>query len=218
MSIRGLRLSVSVMAVAMVCGLLIGCGGRGDSALTKDNPGINDLNVVVAFGDSITLGSQCSCVPYPARLSAMIGKVVYNTGVGGSKAESSVGRTQQAINKYHPAYMLILYGINDIIHSHNVNGILGALNQIVLICKQNNVVPVLATYPIPIAGHQLFGFNTMLLNEGIRTIATAYGIRCVDLEKELAGEPDPTAQGFVISNPALYEPDGLHPNDEARKS
>ena len=72
---------------------------------------------------------------------------IYNTGVGGSRAQDNVGRTQSAIDKYHPAYMLILYGINDIIHSHGVAPTIGAVNQMVLVCKQNNVVPVVATYP-----------------------------------------------------------------------
>ena len=207
-----LRLATSVLSTIMVCGILVGCGQGEERPLTNDNPGLNDLNTVVAFGDSITQGSECSCVPYPARLSGLIGKIVYNTGVGGSRATANVGRTQTAINKYHPAYMLILYGVNDVIHGHNINNILGALNQMVLICKQNNVVPVLATYPIPIAGHSLFAYNTEMLNAGIRTIAEAEGIKCVDLEQEFALD-DPAASDFIVPDPFLYEPDGLHPND-----
>ena len=206
------RLGGSVVSVALVFGLLAGCGG-GDSKLENKNPGLNDLNVVVAFGDSITQGSECRCVPYPARLSGLIGKIVYNTGIGGSEAGSNVGRTQSAINKYHPAFMLILYGVNDVIMGRNVNGILGALNQMVLICKQNNVVPVLATYPVPIAGHKLFAYNTIMLNNGIRTISSANGIPYVDLERDFSMGEDPANSNWVVPNPLLYEPDGLHPND-----
>ena len=204
---------VSAISVTLMCGLLAACNNGGDSGLSNKNPGANDLNVVVAFGDSITQGGECRCVPYPARLSGMIGKIVYNTGIGGSEAASNVGRTQSAINKYHPAFMLILYGVNDVIMGHNVNGILGALNEMVLICKQNNVVPVLATYPVPIAGHKLFAYNTIMLNNGIRTISEANDIHCVDLEKEFGGEEDPANPDWVVPNPLLYEPDGLHPND-----
>ena len=83
------------------------CKGGGDSEgpLTNSDPGINDLNVVVAFGDSITQGSECPCVPYPARLSGLIGKVVYNTGVGGSRATANINRTQQAINNQYNAFV-----------------------------------------------------------------------------------------------------------------
>ncbi len=212
MNAQRLRLSISFLSTCLLVGLLGGCGG-GDEPLSNDNPGVNNLDVVVAFGDSITQGSECRCVPYPARLSAAIGKIVYNTGVGGSQAQSSVGRTQSAINKYHPAFMLILYGVNDVIMGSNVNSILGALGQMVNICKQNNVVPVLATYPVPIAGHKLFAYNTIMLNNGIRTIAAANGIRCVDLESEFSNGSDALNPNWVTTNPLLMQSDGLHPND-----
>ncbi|HPT16907.1 MAG TPA: SGNH/GDSL hydrolase family protein, partial [Kiritimatiellia bacterium] len=170
MTARRARFSVSNLAAVFLIGLLAGCGDDGDSSLTNNNPGLNDLNVVVAFGDSITQGSECSCVPYPARLAGLIGKVVCNTGVGGSNASANVDRTQQAINKYHPAFMIILYGVNDVIHGDATEGIAAALAQMVLICKQNNVVPVLMTYPRPILGHNLFAGGTVSLNRSIRAL------------------------------------------------
>jgi lysophospholipase L1-like esterase len=190
-----------------------GCGTYEEDKLSNDNPGINSLNVVVAFGDSITQGSECSCIPYPKRLAGLIGKTVYNTGVGGSKATSNIGRTQSVINQYHPAYMLILYGINDVIHSYYTVTILPAIRQMASICKQNNVVPVLATYPIPIAGHHLFAGGALRLNAGIRSIAEEEGLECVDLEKEFALAPDSTDPALAGADPALMEADGLHPND-----
>jgi lysophospholipase L1-like esterase len=189
---------VSVLALVF---LLAGCGGGSDGGLTNKNPGDNDLNVVVAFGDSITKGSECPCTPYPARLSPMIGKIVYNTGVPGSRAQNSVDRTQSAINKYRPAFMLILYGINDIIMSFGIDGTVASINQMVVICKENSVVPVLATYPLPIEGRALFAYNVSLLNDGIRQVAKAEGIKLVDLEKEFREDP------------SLYMGDGLHPNE-----
>ena len=212
MNIQRFRLSGSTWAIALAMGLLAGCGS-GDSSLSNNNPGLNDLNVVVAFGDSITQGSECSCAPYPARLSALIGKVVYNTGVGGSQALENVGRTQTAINKYHPAFMFILYGVNDIIHGDSAAGVAGAIAQMVLICKQNNVVPVLLTYPRPILGHQLFAGGTLALNRSIRQIASTEGIKCVDLEQEFSLGPDPLFPEWPTTDPALMGPDGLHPND-----
>ncbi len=212
MNVRRFRGLGSTGAMALVLGLLVGCGG-GDSALENNNPGNNDLNVVVAFGDSITQGSECSCVPYPARLAGLVGKIVYNTGVGGSTASDNVGRTQEAINKYHPAFMFILYGVNDIIHSSNAGSAAGALNQMVAICKRNNVVPVLMTYPRPILGHQLFAGGVITLNKNVRMIAAAEGIKCVDLEKEFSSGADPLYPEWPTTDPALMGPDGLHPND-----
>ena len=53
--------------------LLAGCGSDGDSALSNGNPGLNDVNVVAAFGDSITLGNQCDCPAYPTRMGTLTG-------------------------------------------------------------------------------------------------------------------------------------------------
>ncbi|NCA81901.1 MAG: hypothetical protein EOM72_04065 [Opitutae bacterium] len=194
---------LSVVWTSLFAVFWAGCGGSGHgSGLRNKDPGDNDLNVVVAFGDSLTNGSECECPPYPRRLETLIDKVVRNTGVSGGKASDNIGRTQEAIDKYHPAFMLILYGVNDIILSSEISTIVDALDQMVVICEKNNVVPVLATYPEPIEGRALFAPRTLLLNEGIREIAKMHGIKCVDLEREFDADPD------------LYEPDGLHPNDE----
>jgi len=196
-----------------VAGLFGACGSDGDGPLENKNPGDNDLNVVVAFGDSLTEGSDCDCVPYPPRLASLIGKTVHNEGEEGSKAEDNVGRTQDAINAHHPAYMIILYGVNDIIRGNGVDSILPALNEMVSICKRNSVVPVLMTYPVLTYDHEFFAGGALALNAGIRAIAKAEGIRCVDLEKEFSAGDDPAFPGWPLPDYALYEPDGLHPND-----
>jgi len=206
------RLVVSVLSVTVVLGMLVGCGG-GDKALSNGDPGINDVNAIDAFGDSLTQGGQCSCAPYPGRVSLLVGKIVYNSGQGGSRIASGVGRVQSTINQYHPGFMFVLYGMNDVIHGGNMANTLGGLNQIVAICKQNQVVPVLATYPVPIKGHSLFAWGTIQLNEGIRAIADAEGIKCVDLEHEFAAPSDPAFPDLITSDPSLLVADGLHPND-----
>ena len=191
-----------ILGVVCLAFLLAGCGGGGGGGgLSNDDPGSNDINVVVAFGDSLTQGTSCSCLSYPSRLGPMITKTVVNTGVSGSMAAENVDRTQSAIDRFHPAFMLILYGVNDLVHSASVSAVEEALDQMVLICKQSNVVPVLATYPEPIQDHQGFAPRVLALNQRIRAIASSRGIECVELESEFA------------ANPLFYEEDGLHPND-----
>ena len=182
-------------------GLLTACGGGDGGGLSNKNPGDNDVGVVAAFGDSITAGSECACTPYPARLGGMISKSVPNYGISGSVATENVGRAKSVIDQCHPGFMLILYGVNDVIHGHGIDGIISALDQMVETCKSNHVVPVLATYPQPITGHAIFGPRTRTLNEEIRNLASAKGIHCVDLQKEFNASPE------------FYEADGLHPND-----
>jgi len=194
------RIQILVLAVWIVG--LVGCGSGGGGGLGNPDPGDNDLNSVIAFGDSLTKGSECPCVPYPRRLADYIKKTVHNTGVPGSYAIDNVSRTQEAIDKYPSAFMLILYGVNDIVRGDEVLSISKALEQMVDICKKNHVVPVLATYPEPILDHALFAPRTLLLNESIRELAAAEGIKLVDLEREFG------------SDESLYEPGGLHPNSK----
>ena len=170
MNHRPFRFLLSVLWI----GGLVGCGGGGvDSGLQNSDPGSNNLSVVVAFGDSITQGSQCRCVPYPARLAALIGKTVINTGVGATISTENIDRNQAAIDRFQPAFMLILYGVNDVIHSYEINSIVEALDRMITICEASHVVPVLATYPEPIQDHAIFAPRTLHLNLRIRELATA---------------------------------------------
>jgi acyl-CoA thioesterase-1 len=196
-----MRKPIRALAVCSCFALLTACGGGGDGGLTNKNPGNNNVDVVAAFGDSITIGSQCSCTPYPARLAGMISKSVPNYGIGGSMAIENIDRTRTIIAKSHPGFMLILYGVNDVIHGKGTSSIISALSQMVDICTSNHVVPVLATYPEPIRGHAVFAPRTRSLNEQIKSLASSKGIHCVDLQKEFN------------ANPEFYEQDGLHPND-----
>ena len=199
MGARRIRL---VLLAAMIAGLA-GCGGDGndDNGLKNDDPGDNNPDVIVAFGDSLTHGNACACPSYPVRLATLTGKTVYNTGVGGTLATENIERAQGAIDRFHPAFMLILYGVGDVIHGFASSAIVAALGRMIDICAENHVVPVLATYPEPFGDHGAFAAGTLQLNVRIRELAAARGIRCVDLEPEFAANSD------------LYESDGLHPND-----
>ena len=195
----------------LLAGWLAGCGG-GDSGLSNSDPGNNDLNVVAAFGDSITMGNMCSCTPYPARLAGLIGKTAVNAGIHGTMASESVERTQAVIGQNRPAFMLILYGVNDVIHGKGSIGAVRSLREMVEICRQNHVVPALATYPIPFGSHGVFAEGTRALNLGIRALAEELQVPCVDLEVEFRETADPL-DSLSVTDRSLMQDDGLHPND-----
>ena len=203
------RLSAFILGAALAGGLVsAGCGGGGGGGgLSNDDPGDNDLNVVMAFGDSLTAGE--SQPAYPAILSGLIGKTVTNDGVYSSTAAAGSSRCSGIISKRKGAFMLILYGINDILYGRGTTEVTGSLESIVKTCQNNHVVPVLATYPIPIHSHELYAGATYRLNSSIRALASSYGIKCVDLEKEFLDGSDPDA--------SLYMEDGLHPNSEGNQ-
>lgn len=190
-----------VMTLVALCGFWTGCDSGGSSGLTNKDPGNNDLNTVVAFGDSITQGNHCPCASYPSRLNGMVDKRFINSGIAGSRVKEGVSRAPSVIRAHQPAFFLILYGVNDVIHGSDPSAIINGLSQMVAICRENNVVPVLATYPMPITDHGVFAGPTLVLNAEIRTLAKTVGVRYVDLEREFE------------ANPAFYLRDGLHPND-----
>ncbi|MGD9612154.1 MAG: SGNH/GDSL hydrolase family protein, partial [Kiritimatiellia bacterium] len=167
---------------------LVGCGGGG-GGLSNENPGANDVRVVAAFGDSLTMGNVCACAPYPARLAGLIGKTVVNAGINGTMAREGVNRIQGVLAGNRPGFLLILYGVNDGIHGQSLDGTVAALRKMVATCRDGQVVPVLATYPIPFGGHGAFADRTIALNAGIRALAKELRVPCVDLEKEFAGSP-----------------------------
>jgi lysophospholipase L1-like esterase len=206
---RSIRFLALLLCATLAAGLFAaGCGGGGGGGgLSNDDPGDNDLNVVMAFGDSLTAGEVQPA--YPAILSGLIGKTVSNDGTYGATAAAAAGRAGRVIDKRKGAFMLILYGVNDIMFGRSTSAIAGSLEKVVTTCKSKHVVPVLATYPIPINGHQIFAGATHRLNDAIRELAARHGIFCVDLEKEFmdGGDPDPT----------LYLDDGLHPNAEGNQ-
>lgn len=199
------------LATFSAAALLAGCGDGGDG-LSNKNPGENDVRMVVAFGDSLTQGNICSCAPYPSRLAGLIGKTVANAGIHGTMAREGVNRIPDVIADHRPGFLLILYGVGDVIHGRGSDGTWAALRDMVAICRTNQVVPVLATYPIPFGGHGAFADGTRGLNAGIRALAKELRVPCVDLEKEFAGAPDPVT-GLAKADPDLMENDGLHPND-----
>lgn len=196
------------LCVPSLCALLLCACGGDSSGLYNRDPGDNDPNTVCCFGDSIT--ANVSGGPsYPERFAALVGMTVYNEGVSGSTAAYGASRASTVIRRRKPAYMLVLYGVNDILFYRSVSSVVDSLSSIVSTCQNNHVLPVLATYPVPIRSHAIFAGSVRRLNESIRALADERGLECVDLEKEFShnGEPDP----------ALYLDDGLHPTPEGNQ-
>ncbi len=211
MTIPSIRTFARVCSRALcftpLCALLCACGGDSSGLYNRD-PGDNDPNTVCCFGDSIT--ANVSGGPsYPERFAALVGMNVCNEGISGSTASYGASRVSSVIQRRKPAYMLVLYGVNDILFYRSVSDVRSSLASIVSTCQDRHVLPVLATYPVPIASHAIFAGSVRRLNEAIRELAGERGLECVDLEKEFShnGEPDPS----------LYLPDGLHPTPDGNQ-
>lgn len=193
----------SVIAAALMITLLSGCednGGIGDG----HDFGANDSNLYVALGDSITVGN--SGTSYPAELSALLGKSVINAGSDGSESGDGALRVGSILNNSHPGYLLILYGVNDVIMGEYIEDIIGNLRLIIQSAKANKTIPVIATYPSVFGVHIMFFGGVSALNSAIRSLASSENITLVDLES-----------AFGNPNTQYMDGDGLHPNAEGYK-
>lgn len=184
--------------------LFTGCSG-GDNITGPSPPdiGSNNPNVIVAMGDSITKGNFDSAgVPYPARLAGITGKTVINEGRGGEMSGEGAARAANVLAFYKPAYLLILYGANDVSRGRSANTIIENLRTIIQAAKANQTRPIIANLTPLYGSHAAFQGAVNALNPLIQQLAFEEGADFVDL-----------ASAFG-NNRSLLLADGLHPSDE----
>lgn len=191
--------NIRCLLILLLSAAMVGC----EDDDNDHDFGSNDPNVYVAMGDSITSGLGYSSVePYPAKLSAMLGKTVINKGHGGDL--SSDGRTDvnSILATYKPGYLLILYGANDIIYGYGADHIIANLRAIIQAAKTNKTIPVIATLTPAFGSHAYMAGGINDLNAGIREMAAEEGVSVADMDSAFGGNSN-----YMLS-------DGLHPNDK----
>lgn len=192
---KGIRLTL-ILAIAAV---MIGC----EDDDSDHDFGNNNPDLYVAMGDSITSGlGYSSEEPYPAKLSAMLGKTVINNGHGGDTSSDGRSDVNSVLTSYKPGYLLILYGANDIIYGYDTDHIIANLRAIIQAAKENKTIPVVATLTPAFGSHSYMADAITELNSQIRQMAAEEGVVVADLYSAFGGNSD-----YMLS-------DGLHPNDE----
>lgn len=189
------------LAIPCLMTLMGGCEGGGGGGGSAHDFGDNDPNVIACLGDSITEGYLlASADSYPAQLAAITGKTVYNRGVGGSRTFEGVSAVGTVLNRYTPGYLLILYGVNDLIHGASQDSIITNLRTMIQAAKANSTVPVIATLTPTYDSHTWVADDVIALNGQIRTMAAEEGVDVADLEAAF----DADASLILV--------DGLHPS------
>ena len=191
-----------ILILPIVAGLL-GCEGESDD----HDFGDNDPNIYIAMGDSITsgYGLDSPSEAYPTLLSGMLGKPVYNDGVDGTFSSYGASQVTSVLNTYKPGYLLILSGVNDLIHSYSVDSIVDNLRFIIQTAKNNKTIPVIATLTPVFDSHSFIEGNIIELNTRIRKLAAEENIHVADLENTFKWDP------------AYLNSDGLHPNSQGHE-
>lgn len=185
------------------------CGVTADRATANARP-------VVAFGDSITWGwgIPANCLnpsdegdvrpalhlqgprdeTYPAVLSRTTGRLVLNYGWPGEQTSAGLARLPGVIRAAHPSTVLLLEGVNDILHGHRSPAqIVRNLQLMIRVAHTRVVVATL----LPVYGEYAWARPEIWdTNARIRRLR---GVRVVDLAQAFAGRRD------------LLGPDGVHP-------
>ncbi len=191
-------------ALAAAVGMA-GCEGSSESHIWDGHDfGSNDANLYIAVGDSITSGYGLESVAeaYPSKLSGMLGKSVVNHGVQGSESWYGAENVYSVLGTYKPGYLLILYGVNDLILAHDRDSILTNLRTMVSAAKANQTIPVLATLTPVFEWYTVIEGEVAALNASIRLMGAEENVHIVDLERAFNWNSD------------YMDADGLHPNSQ----
>lgn len=216
------RLAVTLVLPALCMGLLCGCDDNTPVIVTPPTPppdfGDNDRAVCVAMGDSITVGHNgpdANLSGYPEVLGPMLGRTIVNEAIDGSDTGDGKGIVDRVLRDHKPAYLLILYGANDVIRGMSRSDSIANLRTMIRAAKANKTVPIMATL-LPMSGpHSFFEGGVQSLNTEIRQLAQEEAVTLIDLHAvfSVAG----AAAAASDRESPLMTDDGLHPNDTGQR-
>ena len=195
---RGLCILAPLLLIAF---LIAGCEDSKSHLGDGHDFGSNNPALYVAFGDSITYGSGVSAGDsYPTKLAAMMMRTVINEGYPGAESFVGAALVQDILNAYQPGFLLILFGVNDLIMGYGEDEAIDNLRYICQAAINNKTIPVIATLT-PVAGeHHIWANGVDRLNVLIRQLAVDMNVALVDLDAAFNWNPD------------YLQEDGLHPN------
>lgn len=188
-------------AALLVCltFLISGCEDGKSHLADGHDFGTNNPNVYVAFGDSITSGEGVSASDnYPTKLAIMMQRTVINEGYPGAESFVGADLVHSILNDYKPGFLLILFGVNDLIMGYSEDEAIGNLRYIVQAAIDNKTIPVIATLTPVYGEHRMFASGIDRLNVLIRQMASEMNVALVDLDAAFNW------------NPIYLQGDGLH--------
>lgn len=166
-----------------------GCS-RSTPSLTR----LDDSDVILAFGDSLTFGTGVSSeYSYPSILADRIGRAVINEGIPGELSKDGLLRLPDVLEQHHPQLVIICHGGNDFLRKQSVYELEGNLKDMIQMVKEQGAEVILIAVPQP---------NLLMLSDAevYSQIAESMDIPFVD-----------SVLSEILSDNALKS-DTVHPN------
>ena len=129
--------------VGLVCGcILVAC---------TDSPLLNHIpedGVIVAFGDSLTVGvGATDRDSYPRVLAQLSQRTVISAGVSGEETGAGRHRLARVLEETTPNLLILLQGGNDILHNRNPQNVKQNLAVMVKLAQSKGIDVVLIGVP-----------------------------------------------------------------------
>ncbi|MCH9698475.1 MAG: arylesterase [Gammaproteobacteria bacterium] len=140
----GLNLVLWIGVMSLLV-LLTGCS-RSTPAMTR----LDDSDVILAFGDSLTYGTGVSSeFSYPSILAGRIGKTVINEGIPGELSKDGLPRLAEVLEQHHPQLVIICHGGNDFLRKQSVEALENNLKQMIQLVREQGAEVMLIAVPEP---------------------------------------------------------------------
>ena len=145
---------------------------------------LNTDSVILAFGDSLTLGVGAKeWASYPAVLEQELGVKVVNAGVSGEVSSDGLARLKPLLNKYSPSVVVICHGGNDMLRKLSKLEMQRHVSEMVALASDSGAYVIVVAVPEP----RLFLSPDPLYRE----IADSYGVVLVEsVLSELLSQPE----------------------------
>ncbi len=151
-------------------------------------------DVIVAFGDSLTVGVGADpSSSYPALLEKQINRKVIASGVSGETTSKGLKRLPQVLDQYKPSLLIICEGGNDFLRRSSEKSVKNNLRAMIEMAKEKEIDMVLIAVP---------------KSESQLTPPSLYE----ELGREF-GLPVETESLKKIGSDATLVSDPIHPND-----
>ena len=117
-----------IFLLVFIAGFSLSCSGTGRAVKGAYSEPGSPRNIVVCFGDSVTLGvgkdnweGFFRSRAYPAFLGKKVKIPVINAGVAGDTTEDALGRLNNDVLSRNPRVVIVFLGINDFLDGERIS-------------------------------------------------------------------------------------------------